>query len=215
MSSHLLAARRYQRAVPVLPGKPVRGRRFTATCQARLGLPVGSTSVYRLPATLGDLTLQIDRGIEIPIDDQPTMLTTEHPRRQGQFGFHCPTGRTRLRRSKPTIGHHQPTTTPAHLVPQLPPDLTKTRVSQVPGQFPVLEHPGYVQFRDHHDADRGGPSGGELVQAITAQVGDPVVDGVALLVGFLPAFGGPLPGPPIWADTTRHSPRRARQVALC
>ena len=57
---HLLAVRRYQRAVPVLPGEPVRGGRFTATCQAGLGLLVGSTSVYRLPATLGDLTLQID-----------------------------------------------------------------------------------------------------------------------------------------------------------
>src|SRR5438270_10975342 len=68
MSGHLLAARRYQRAVPVLPGEPVRGGRFSATCQARLGLPVGSTSVYRLPATLGDLTLEVDRGIEIPID---------------------------------------------------------------------------------------------------------------------------------------------------
>src|SRR5882757_860784 len=91
-----LAARRYQRAVPVLPGEPVRGRRFTATCQARPGLPVGSTSVYRLPATLGDLMLQVDRGVAVPVDDQAAVLAAEHPRRQGQFGFHCPTGRTHL-----------------------------------------------------------------------------------------------------------------------
>src|SRR5882757_2484329 len=135
MSDHLLAARRYQRAVPVLSDEPVRGGRFTATCQAGLGLPVGSTSVYRLPATLGDLTLQIDRGIAIPIDDQATVLAAEHPRRQGQLGFHCPTGRTCLRRRKPTIGHHQPTTIPARLVAQLPPDLTETRVGQLPGQL--------------------------------------------------------------------------------
>src|SRR5882724_5063755 len=139
MSDPLLAVRRYRRAVPVLPGEPVRGGRFTATCQARLGLLVGSTSVYRLPATLGDLTLQIDRGIEVPIDDQPTMLAAEHPSRQGQLGFHCPTGRTRLRRRKPTVGHHQPTTIPAHLVAQLPPDLPETRVSHMPGQLPVPE----------------------------------------------------------------------------
>src|SRR5882762_6295713 len=145
MNDHLLAARRYQRAVPVLPGQPVRGGRFTATCQARPGLLVGSTSVYRLPATLGDLTLEVDRGIEIPIDDQTTMLTTKHPRRQGQLGFHCPTGRTRLRRRKPTIGHHQPTSTPAHLIAQLPPDLPETRVSHMPGQPAIVEHPGHVQ----------------------------------------------------------------------
>src|SRR5882762_5775795 len=169
--SHLLAARRYQRAVPVLPGEPVRGRRFTATCQARPGLPVSSTSVYRLPATLGDLTLQIDRGIEIPIDDQTTTLTTKHPRRQGQFGFHCPTGRTRLRRRKPTISHHQPTTIPTHLVAQLPPNLGEAGVSQLPGQPAIVEHPGHVQVLDHHSADRGGQSGGELVQPITTQVG--------------------------------------------
>src|SRR5882724_7621776 len=123
MSDPLLAVRRYRRAVPVLSGEPVRGGRFTATCQARLGLLVGSTSVYRLPATLGDLILQVDRGIEVPVDDQPAVLTAEHPRRQGQFGFHRPTRRTRLRGREPTIGHHEPAAVPAGLVVQLPPDL--------------------------------------------------------------------------------------------
>src|SRR3979490_1025853 len=104
MSKPLLAARRYQRAVPVLPGEPVRGRRFMATCQAGLGLLVGSTSVSSLPATLGDLMPEVDRGVAVPVDDQTAVLTAEHPRRQGQFGFHCPTGRTHLGRRKPAVG---------------------------------------------------------------------------------------------------------------
>src|SRR4030088_1302658 len=109
MSKPLLAARRYQRAVPVLPGEPVRGRRFMATCQAGLGLLVGSTSVSGLPATLGDLVLEVDRGGGVPVEEQAAVLTAKHPRREGQFGFHCPTGRTRtcFGGGEPAVGHHE------------------------------------------------------------------------------------------------------------
>jgi hypothetical protein len=61
----LLAACRCRRAVPVLSGERVRGGRFTATCQAGLGLLVGSTSVYRVAATLGDLVFEVDRGVAV------------------------------------------------------------------------------------------------------------------------------------------------------
>src|ERR1700704_3635594 len=97
MSKPLLAARRYQRAVPVLPGEPVRGRRFMATCQAGLGLLVGSTSFSGPPATLGDLVLEVDCGVGVPVEDQAAVLAAELPRGGGQFGFHCPAGRTRTR----------------------------------------------------------------------------------------------------------------------
>src|SRR3979409_2345390 len=130
MSKPTIAARRYQRAVPVLSGEPVRGRRFMATCQARLGLLVGSTSVSGLPATLGDLMRKVDRGVAVPVDDQTAVLTAKHPRRGGQFGFHCPAGRTRthLGGRKPAVGHHKPTAVPPGLVRQLPPDLPEPSV---------------------------------------------------------------------------------------
>src|SRR5262249_60175732 len=85
--SSSLAARRCQRAVPVLPTEVVRGRRFTATRRARLGLLVGSTSVSRLPATPGDVALEIDRGVEVPVDDQTALLAGEGACSQGHLGF--------------------------------------------------------------------------------------------------------------------------------
>jgi hypothetical protein len=31
--------------------------------------------------------LEVDRGIAVPVDDQATVLTAEHPRRLGSVGF--------------------------------------------------------------------------------------------------------------------------------
>jgi hypothetical protein len=88
-----LAVRRYRRTVPVLPGEPVRGRRFTATCPAGRGLLVSSTSVVPRPVTPGDVLLEVERGVEVPIQDQTAGITGVGARGQRQFGFHCPAGR--------------------------------------------------------------------------------------------------------------------------
>ncbi|MDT5023978.1 MAG: hypothetical protein QOE61_404 [Micromonosporaceae bacterium] len=54
---------------------------------------VGSTSVSRLPATPGDVVLEVDRGVEVPVDDQAAGVAGEGAGGQRQFGFHRLAGR--------------------------------------------------------------------------------------------------------------------------
>jgi hypothetical protein len=66
---------------------------------SRLGLTVGSTGVYRLPVTLGDVLREIGEvagGVEITVDPQTAGLTGEGALGQGELGFHPATARARL-----------------------------------------------------------------------------------------------------------------------
>jgi hypothetical protein len=89
--SSLLAADRYQSAVPVLPTEVVRGWRFTATCRARPGLLVGSTPCFSVAWPLQvDVLLEVDRGVQVPIQDQAAVLAGENRSRKLSLGFTVP-----------------------------------------------------------------------------------------------------------------------------
>src|SRR3979409_2716855 len=80
MSKSLRAADRCQSAVPVLPTEVVRGWRFTATCRAWPGLLVGSTPCFRVARPLQvDVLLEVERGVEVPVDDQAAGVAGEDP----------------------------------------------------------------------------------------------------------------------------------------
>src|SRR5258705_8453657 len=100
----------------------MRGGLFTASCRARLGLLVGSTSVSRLPATPGDVVLEVHRGVEVPVDDETAMLAGEGACRQGQFGFHRLAGRTRFGGGEPAVGDDELAAVPGRLVVELASD---------------------------------------------------------------------------------------------
>ena len=60
---------------------------------SELGLTVGSTGVYRLPATPGDVLHEIGEvagGVEITVDPQTAGLTDEAALGQGELGFTQP-----------------------------------------------------------------------------------------------------------------------------
>src|SRR4030088_954529 len=104
MSKSLLAADRCQSAVPVLPTEVVRGWRFTATCRARPGLLVGSTPCFCVARPLQvDVLLEVDRGVEVPVQGQAAVLAGEGPLSQAQFGFHCAAAGASFRGGEPPV----------------------------------------------------------------------------------------------------------------
>ena len=139
MSKSLLAADRCQSAVPVLPTEVVRGWRFTATCRAWPGLLVGSTPCFRVARPLQvDVLLEVERGVEVPVDDQAAGVAGEDPVGKAQFGFHCAAARTRLTRREPPVGDGELPAVPPGLVVELASDLAEGGVGDVPGQLVVL-----------------------------------------------------------------------------
>src|SRR5882724_1853238 len=191
--SPLLTAGRYRSAVPVLSTEMVRGWRFTATCQAGLGLLVGSTPCFRVARPLQvDVLLEVERGVEVPVDDQAAGVAGEDPVCKAQFGFHCAAARTRLTRREPPVGDGELPIVPSGLVVQLASDLAEGGVCDVPGQLVVLEHARDVEVFHNNGAVGGGQVGGELVDRVLAQIRDPSVDTGEVSPGGFPAGRGSL-----------------------
>src|SRR3979490_2567324 len=139
MSKSLLAADRCQSAVPVLPTEVVRGWRFTATCRAWPGLLVGSTPCFRVARPLQvDVLLEVERGVEVPVDDQAAGVAGEDPVSKPQFGFHCAAARTRLTRREPPVGDGELPAVPPGLVVRLASELAEGGGGEGPGQRVVL-----------------------------------------------------------------------------
>src|SRR5215218_11339506 len=89
---------------------------------SKLGLPVGSTGVLCLPATLGDMLCELGEitgSVQVPVEPQPAGLTGEDALGQGELDYHPSAGRTHLGRGIEPVSHHQPTTVPSRLVAEL------------------------------------------------------------------------------------------------
>src|SRR5258705_10191532 len=141
-----------------------------ATCRAGLGLTVGSTSVWRLPATPGDVVLKVDRGVEVAVDDQAAGVAGEGSGGQREFGFHRLAGRACFGGGKPAVGDGECAGVPAGFVGELAAQFGEPGVGDVPGQAPVAQDPGDVEILDHDAAVGGGQAGGEFVQPVAAEV---------------------------------------------
>jgi hypothetical protein len=83
MSKPLPAVGCFQPTVPVLPTEVVRGWRFTAACQAGLGLLVGSAPCFSVARPLQvDVLLEVDRGVEVPLEGETAVLAGERSDRE-------------------------------------------------------------------------------------------------------------------------------------
>src|SRR5260221_13112354 len=103
-----------------------------ATCRAGLGLTVGSTSVSRLPATPGDVVLKVDRGVEVPVDDEAAGVAGEGAGRQRQVGVHRLVGRACFGGGKTAVGDGEGGVVSAGLLGELAAQLGEARCGAGP-----------------------------------------------------------------------------------
>jgi hypothetical protein len=173
--------------VPDLPSLRLAGFSLHRHLPSKLGLPVGSTSGLRLPATLGDGLHELGEvtgGVQVTIHDQPASLAAEGALGEGELGFHPPAPRACLGGGEEPVGHHQSAAVPLGLVAEQAAQLGHPGIGDGAGQAAVADHPGDVELFHHHRAVLGGERGGELVQRVPAQVGGSGMDA-----------GQPPPGP--------------------
>src|SRR5579875_767542 len=92
----------------------------------RPGLTVGSTSVFGLRATPGDLPVavpgEVERGIEVAVRDHAARGAYVGAIGEGQLGFRCSAARAGLAGGEPPVRDDHPAAVPGRLVLQLPAD---------------------------------------------------------------------------------------------
>ncbi len=115
---------------------------------------------------------QIQGGIEIPVDDQPTLLTLIGPMFQRHALFDMPTARTAFRRRKPAGGDEQVSPGVGHLGLEELQQLPHRRIGYRSGELVVGHHPQDVEVFDPDDPARPRQFGAELVLDVPAHVSD-------------------------------------------
>ena len=115
-----------------------------------------------------------------PQGQRPLPHVQRHPVADG------PARRTHLRRREPAVDHDQVAAVPLALVLHHGPQLPPARVGDGAGQAVVAEHVADLQVLDHDRLVLADESSRELVQVVTAAVGDPGVHPGHPPAGLLP-----------------------------
>ena len=186
--------------LPNLPkcGQATLGVRFLLhghQFHARLSLRAsagGSTGVLTVRGTPGQL-FEIDRGIQISIQHQPTLFTVKGPICEGQILIEPPTPTTPLAGWLPPIGQDHSGPIPAGFIEQLPLELVEPDIADGLRQMVVLQHPADVQVFDHQDRLGFRQPGGHLMQRVASLVLDLPMELGELADGFLAVLAALLP----------------------
>ena len=114
-------------------------------------------------------------GVDVPVSGLGAHVAAVGAFGQGQFGFHCTTGRARLTRREPPIGRHAGATMSDALVAKLAGKLAPALVAGGLGQV-VVAHQVRGGDGFHNDDTVGlGQLGGELVESAGARRAHPGV----------------------------------------
>ncbi len=125
------------------------GRQFHTRLAPRASAD-SSTGVVTVRGTPGQLQ-QIDRGIQIPISHQTTLLAVIDSIRESEILIDPSTATTPFAGRLPPISQDHSGTIPAGLVEQLPLEFSEPHIADGLSQMVVLEHPADVQiFDDQH-----------------------------------------------------------------
>ena len=183
------------------------------------GLTVGSTSCHR--ATPGGVDLgreggEVACGVEVPVQDQAAGLAVVCRARTGPAWFSPRRSPSRSSRTdtsgRPRAAGRRSTRscTPVGGGVSANPASAMCRASRR-----LREHPGHVEVFDHDRAVFAGEPGGELVQAVAAQVRDPGVRPGEPGRRALPPVRRPPAGAPVRAGPARQRAGRARRSRCC
>ena len=173
------------------------GRQFHARRMLRASAD-SSTGVLTVRGTPGQLQ-QIDRGIQIPIPHQPTLLAVKDPIREGQIRIDPATATTPLAGGLPPIRQDHSRPIPVGFIEQLPLEFGEPHIANGLSQMMVLQHPTDIQVFNDQDGLGFRQPGRDLMQCIVPLIRDlPMQRGelaggfLAVVAAFLPAAHHPL-----------------------
>src|SRR5258708_2650443 len=118
---------------------------------------------------------QIQGGIEIPVDDQPTDQTLIGSVFERHAFFDMPTAGAAFGRRKPTRSDEEISPSVGYLRLQELQKLSHRSISHSPGQLSIGHHSQDIQVFDAKDSAGACQFGGELVLDIPTDVGDLLV----------------------------------------
>ena len=104
------------------------------------------------------------------------MVAVEDSGSEGQFGFHCCTGRACLRRRIETVDRDQTCATVVAFGGQDLAELAERDVGESAGQRPIVGHPGNIEVFDDHGVEPASELVGQHVVGHLARRGDTTVN---------------------------------------
>jgi hypothetical protein len=119
---------------------------------------------------------EVDRGVELSVNDRAAVLTPVYALGQGELGFHHAAGRAGLRAGIPPVRYHQPTAIPSGLVAELSAHPAESGIGDGPVQPAAARaaaglapaHPGHIQILHHNHLVALRQLRGGLVQRVSA-----------------------------------------------
>lgn len=114
----------------------------------------------------------IDSRVNVSVVSRPALGAIPLPDIKPQFIELVTATATGLARWKPSINGNQSTSIPLAFVLQLPPNLSPSRIGNMPCESGVLNHIFYFQVFDANHVEVSNQSGGQLVRLILALVPD-------------------------------------------